>query len=131
MSQFVDLFDLVHKAYSEGIYVDNPKNRKLGRVGMSYKEWTNKLANNSNKEESNNKGSLKDAPYLSSLLAPKVNKIIAYTNSDEFKEANIEGIKATGNLQKDKQAIFNYYVKQGNKPSEVDGIVEDILEGAG
>lgn len=30
------------KAYTEGVYSDTPANRKLGRVGMSYKEWTQK-----------------------------------------------------------------------------------------
>lgn len=31
------------KAYVEGIYNDSPLNRKLGRVGMSYKEYINSL----------------------------------------------------------------------------------------
>lgn len=30
------------KSYSEGIYVDNATNRKLGRVGISYKEYKEK-----------------------------------------------------------------------------------------
>ena len=32
----------LEKAYSEGVYVDNATNRKLGRVGMSYKEYKEK-----------------------------------------------------------------------------------------
>ena len=32
----------VEKAYTEGIYADTPANRKLGRVGMSYAEWSAK-----------------------------------------------------------------------------------------
>ena len=33
----------VSKAYTEGIYADTPANRKLGRVGMSYAEYSKKL----------------------------------------------------------------------------------------
>lgn len=29
----------LEKSYSEGVYVDNAQNRKLGRVGMSYKQY--------------------------------------------------------------------------------------------
>lgn len=32
----------VEKAFSEGVYADTPKNRKLGRVGMSYKTYSKK-----------------------------------------------------------------------------------------
>lgn len=31
----------VEKAYVEGVYSDSPANRKLGRVGMSYREYAN------------------------------------------------------------------------------------------
>lgn len=46
--KFCSIEDLVRvpkelaKAYTEGVYADTPQNRKLGRVGMSYKEWTEK-----------------------------------------------------------------------------------------
>ena len=33
----------VEKAYTEGIYADTPANRKLGRVGMSYSAYANKV----------------------------------------------------------------------------------------
>lgn len=33
----------IEKAYTEGIYADTPANRKLGRVGMSYKEYEEKV----------------------------------------------------------------------------------------
>ena len=33
----------ISKAYTEGIYADTPANRKLGRVGMSYAEYSNKI----------------------------------------------------------------------------------------
>lgn len=35
--------------YTEGIYSDSAANRKLGRVGMTYKEWED--LKNSNSEE--------------------------------------------------------------------------------
>ena len=31
------------KAYTEGVYADTPTNRKLGRVGMSYAQYANKI----------------------------------------------------------------------------------------
>ena len=45
------------KAYTEGVYADTPANRKLGRVGMSYKEWTSKQQGNkdSNEEKTSQK----------------------------------------------------------------------------
>lgn len=33
----------VFKAYTEGIYADTPANRKLGRVGMTYQAYAEKL----------------------------------------------------------------------------------------
>lgn len=45
------------KAYIEGVYCDSPANRKLGRVGMTYKEWTEKQ---SKKDKSNKEGDWKD-----------------------------------------------------------------------
>lgn len=33
----------ISKAYTEGIYADTPQNRKLGRVGMSYSAYSNKV----------------------------------------------------------------------------------------
>ena len=41
----------VEKAYTEGIYADTPQNRKLGRVGMSYTEYTNKIKGGEGKEK--------------------------------------------------------------------------------
>ena len=38
------------KAYTEGVYADTPANRKLGRVGMSYKEWTQKQQGGGNEQ---------------------------------------------------------------------------------
>lgn len=38
----------IEKGYTEGVYIDSPANRKLGRVGMSYKDWEAKKAGNDN-----------------------------------------------------------------------------------
>ena len=46
--------DEVEKAYEEGIYCDSPANRKLGRVGMTYKEWSQKQ-NEKEKDEKKDK----------------------------------------------------------------------------
>lgn len=40
----------INKAYTEGIYSDSPLNRKLGRVGMTYQTYADKV----NKEKSEN-----------------------------------------------------------------------------
>ena len=40
----------INKAYTEGIYSDSPLNRKLGRVGMTYQAYADKI----NKEKSEN-----------------------------------------------------------------------------
>lgn len=47
-NEIVDL----NKAYEEGVYCDSPANRKLGRVGMTYKEFAEKQK----KEEEKKKG---------------------------------------------------------------------------
>jgi len=39
----MELFQQVYKAYTEGIYADTPANRKLGRVGMTYQQYAEKL----------------------------------------------------------------------------------------
>lgn len=40
----------LQKAYTEGIYSDIPANRKLGRVGMTYSQYFEKI-NKKEKEE--------------------------------------------------------------------------------
>ena len=42
--EFRNLKDIkeVSKAYTEGIYLDSPLNRKLGRVGMTYTAYAEK-----------------------------------------------------------------------------------------
>ena len=35
--------DELNKAYTEGIYSDTPANRKLGRVGMTYQAYAEKV----------------------------------------------------------------------------------------
>lgn len=52
----------LEKAYTEGIYADTPANRKLGRVGMSYKEWIQKQSDNKEKN-GNSENLIKDIPF--------------------------------------------------------------------
>lgn len=40
------------KAYTEGVYADTPANRKLGRVGMSYAAYAEKVKGEEKKENS-------------------------------------------------------------------------------
>lgn len=49
-------FKEIKKSYTEGIYNDSPKNKKLGRDGMSYKNWNDKIK----KEKENKNPSLID-----------------------------------------------------------------------
>lgn len=47
----------LEKAYTEGVYADTPANRKLGRVGMSYAQYAQKVSGeseNQKKQESEN-----------------------------------------------------------------------------
>lgn len=52
----------VSKAYVEGIYNDSPLNRKLGRVGMSYKEYAKLVADQKQKEVDTKKKELHTIP---------------------------------------------------------------------
>ena len=44
----------VEKAYTEGIYSDTPANRKLGRAGMSYKDYADKTHKSDDKGDKKN-----------------------------------------------------------------------------
>ena len=41
----------MNKGYTEGLYSDTPANRKLGRVGMSYKKYLEKVKDEKGKED--------------------------------------------------------------------------------
>lgn len=43
--------NFLNKAYVEGVYSDSSLNRKLGRVGMSYKEYNDKVQHSKQKEK--------------------------------------------------------------------------------
>lgn len=47
----ISTFVNVEKAYTEGVYSDSPANRKLGRVGMSYKDYAAKVNKEKNGDE--------------------------------------------------------------------------------
>lgn len=42
------------KAYTEGVYADTPANRKLGRVGMSYAQYAQKVSGEGEKKQKDN-----------------------------------------------------------------------------
>ena len=43
----------LEKAYVEGVYSDTPANRKLGRVGMSYAQYAQKLKGEGGQQREN------------------------------------------------------------------------------
>lgn len=53
----------IEKGYTEGVYIDSPANRKLGRVGMSYKDWEAKKAGSDNNNQ--DKPKEKESPKTS------------------------------------------------------------------
>lgn len=50
LSSFTKISEL-NKSYQEGIYSDTPQNRKLGRVGMTYSAYAEKMKNPNKEEE--------------------------------------------------------------------------------
>ena len=50
MIKILNKIKQISKAYTEGIYADTSANRKLGRVGMTYEEYNNKIKNEENTE---------------------------------------------------------------------------------
>lgn len=128
------------KAYTEGIYSDTPLNRKLGRVGMSYKQYkekfqeedkeTNKEKNNQSKKAKVQK-ILNDTKLLKKLKGKNLDAIINFTHSDAFKEMNIKGIKVNKNATDEEKrfAIAEYYAEQAENSGEnLDDIIEDIFD---
>lgn len=68
------------KAYTEGVYSDTPINRKLGRVGMSYAEYTQKLkkeGENSNKDIKGSIKKLREINLKSKLKVVEIKTIIS------------------------------------------------------
>lgn len=65
--KFANLCD-INKAYTEGIYADTPQNRKLGRVGMTYTAYAEKLK----KEDSNKEKEIKPE-------SKRLNKLFPYS----------------------------------------------------
>ena len=85
----------VEKAYTEGVYSDSPANRKLGRVGMSYKDYaekSHKTEENDTKEKEDKLIYFKDGKInvLESTLLkyPLLNKIKG--NIDNFTKENVK-----------------------------------------
>ena len=90
----------ISKAYTEGIYSDTPANRKLGRVGMSYKQYENQFTD------------IKELPLLKSEFAPLTTEDISLDNKssiDIYREGSVYGSGESGTdipiLNKDKQII--------------------------
>ena len=100
-------FKNIEKAYTEGVYADSPLNRKLGRVGMSYKEYNEKL----NKSSSN------------SILDKEGN--IDYKNLNIISDEIIKGTKRIDALNKEEE---QGRVKGGRKNVEASIICKAIKQ---
>jgi len=75
----------LEKAYTEGIYADTPANRKLGRVGMTYTAYAEKIKkDNEKKEDKNNKDNY-EKEYLN--IIEKKKGIFNKDRLEEYKES--------------------------------------------
>lgn len=91
-------FSNIEKAYTEGIYSDTPANKKLGRVGMTYKEFSEKIKPAQDSDKNKKKILLeKMTSILSSKLGFKIDLTIisekkwtlSYLGKDEKKSSKI------------------------------------------
>lgn len=86
--------DELNKAYTEGIYSDTPANRKLGRVGMTYTAYAEKVKKESgDKKEDSNKDTktsenLPEMDYKIETISSKF-PIVFIKNSSKDKDAKI------------------------------------------
>lgn len=103
----------VEKAYTEGIYADTPANRKLGRVGMSYTAYAEKIKNTTEKDnKSENLDIEKVNISVSSTIPTKytLSKRCSKENLNKLKEnVEIQLKKANEHLNENKK----HYGEQG------------------
>ena len=125
----------IQKAYTEGVNSDTPSNRKLGRVGMSYKDFAEKSHKTKDKKEKDMVNRIPDILDESEVLGKaegkRLDAIIKYSNSD-----NLDGIKVDKDAINEKKriTIAKFYIKSAelegsNKEiaDALDGICEDAL----
>lgn len=122
------------KNLEKGVYVDNPKNRKMGRVGMTYggsKEKEKQEKENLNYSFQKCKEVIGKTEILKNTSESQLDAIISYANStDEGEKIDTkEVLSAKGK----KVAIAHFYwdAAEGDtieeKANNLDAIVEDAL----
>lgn len=141
----------VEKAFSEGVYADTPKNRKLGRVGMSYKTYLKKKEEIKEDKKNKNRERIKyiisalTSIYgsdLKDLSETKTNIICKYIENiaKETTGKSYSTNYKKGTLDYKKERIANFYIKSGSidknasiseSVSIMNDILSDILEGQG
>lgn len=97
----------LQKAYTEGIYQDNSLNRKLGRVGMSYKEYETMIGGYGKSEKKEKKINNEIPIYLSDLKFNKDNKANYQLKDGTNIEVNL--------ISHEKYGDKNFTLKVGDK----------------
>lgn len=124
-----DLKEEVKKAFQEGIYADTPANRKLGRVGMSYKDY-NKKKTESDKEEHISK-LIEKTETLKKLGGFKLDRVIKYTGFDiDLKKPEAEKRKELAKKYFESASIEELADNSdiAAQADYMDQIIEDALE---
>lgn len=118
----------IKKAYTEGIYADTPINRKLGRVGMGYKEYNEKL----NKSSSSNsildkEGSIdyKNLNIISNEIIKGTKRINALNKEEE--QGRVKGGRKNVEASIICKAIGEFYKNDTNFNAKSRGIEERRL----
>lgn len=103
------------KAYTEGVYADTPQNRKLGRVGMTYAAYAEKVKGKEKKEIKSNKKDKKTNYFGTDVdlknIANKLNNLLKYKGlSARIAGNNIE-IYKKGDVSSLKNLLASIYSK--------------------
>lgn len=116
----------LEKAYTEGVYADTPANRKLGRVGMSYKEWTSKQNNKEEKipfktDKESGKGVYKISNEIKLVYHPASRRRSEPYYELEYGDKYKDG-KAFDITEKEVKFIYSKFKKN---PKELENIVKE------
>ena len=137
LSSFSNLKQVeLEKAYTEGIYCDSPANRKLGRVGMTYAAYAEKVKKDVKKEEKseekkkNNKKLnidkiLAKSDDLGKAKGKRLDAIISY--------AEFDNIPKNATDEEKRKIIAENYIKSAElsgTPEEIANDLDEIVEDA-
>lgn len=125
----------ISKAATEGVYIDSPLNRKLGRVGMSYKKYSERIKNA--EESVNTHKSVKEITFQNSVVRKsEILKTATESQIDSFIDKMGYKIDKSKSLKDKKRAlvksISNYAELKGTSSqvaNDIDEILEEGMEG--